>query len=324
MSRLLVAAFVVLASVSGSPLSAQQRGLPQGPLPPGQTNDPFPQPIAARRGRHPRHASRVRIAPGHRRRCRAHDDARRGAGHAAPVRQRHARPAVYRERGWQDGDAVPRCQRSEVGRRRSSRKAASAGCRASCSIHSSPSPARRGFGKLYAYTDTSNQTPAPDFTTPNEKSTHDTVLLEWTAKTPTAAAYDGEAPRELIRLRQPFANHNGGAITFNSTARPGAADFGLLYMGIGDGGSGGDPMNLAQNLGSAFGKIFRIDPLGKNGRGGKYGIPGGEPVRVEGRTPCRRSLRMASAMRSASPGIRRAARCSCPTSARTSSRKSVR
>ena len=134
-----------------------------------------------------------------------------------------------------------------------------------------------GFGKLYIYTDTSNQTPAPDFTTPNEKSTHDTVLLEWTAKTPTASAYDGEAPRELIRLRQPFANHNGGAITFNSTARPGAADFGLLYMGIGDGGSGGDPMNLAQNLGSAFGKIFRIDPLGKNGRGGKYGIPAANP-----------------------------------------------
>ena len=103
------------------------------------------------------------------------------------------------------------------------------------------------------------------------------MLLEWTAKTPGAATYDGEAPRELIRLRQPFANHNGGAIAFNPTARPGAADFGLLYMGIGDGGSGGDPMNLAQNLGSAFGKIFRIDPLGKNGRGGKYGIPAANP-----------------------------------------------
>ncbi len=134
-----------------------------------------------------------------------------------------------------------------------------------------------GFGKLYTYTDISNQTPAPDFTTPNASTTHDTVLLEWTAKTPGAAAYDGGAPRELIRLRQPFANHNGGAITFNPTARPGTADFGLLYMGIADGGSGGDPMKLAQNLGSAFGKIFRIDPLGKNGRGGKYGIPAANP-----------------------------------------------
>ena len=134
-----------------------------------------------------------------------------------------------------------------------------------------------GFGKLYTFTDTSNQTPAPDFTTPSEKTTHDTVLLEWTAKTPGAATYDGEAPRELFRLRQPFANHNGGMIGFNPTARPGAADFGLMYIGIGDGGSGGDPMNLAQNLSSAFGKVFRIDPLGKNGRNGKYGIPAANP-----------------------------------------------
>jgi glucose/arabinose dehydrogenase len=36
-------------------------------------------------------------------------------------------------------------------------------------------------------------------------------------------------------------------------------------------------MNLSQNLGSAFGKIFRIDPLGKSGRGGKYGIPSANP-----------------------------------------------
>ena len=53
----------------------------------------------------------------------------------------------------------------------------------------------------YTFTDTTNQTPNPDFTTPNPKSTHDTVLLEWTAKTPSAAAYDGGAPRELFRLR---------------------------------------------------------------------------------------------------------------------------
>ena len=134
-----------------------------------------------------------------------------------------------------------------------------------------------GFGKLYSYFDSSNMTPEPDFTTPNPKPTHDLVLLEWTAKTPAAAGYDGGAPRELMRWRQPFANHNGGAIAFNSTTRSGAADFGLLYIGVGDGGSGGEPMNLSQNLGSAFGKILRIDPLGKNGRGGRYGIPASNP-----------------------------------------------
>ena len=45
-------------------------------------------------------------------------------------------------------------------------------------------------------------------------------------------------------------------------------------------------MGLAQNLGSAFGKIFRIDPLGKNGRGGKYGIPAANPfVSTDGALP---------------------------------------
>ncbi len=136
-----------------------------------------------------------------------------------------------------------------------------------------------GFGKFYTYADTSNQVPPADFTTPHATTTHDLVLHEWTAKTPGASAYDGGMPREMMRWRQPFANHNGGAVTFNSTARPGTADFGLLYIGIGDGGSGGDPMNLSQNLESAFGKVFRIDPLGKNGRGGKYGVPDANPFR---------------------------------------------
>ena len=61
--------------------------------------------------------------------------------------------------------------------------------------------------------------------------------------------------------------------------RPAAPEFGLLYIGVADGGSGGDPMRLAQNLGSAFGKILRIDPLGTNSANGKYGIPGEQSVR---------------------------------------------
>jgi glucose/arabinose dehydrogenase len=141
-------------------------------------------------------------------------------------------------------------------------------------------PGTPGYGKFYTYADSTLQGPAPDFTTPHPTTTHDLVLHEWTARTPGAAVYDGAAPRELMRFRQPFANHNGGAITFNSTAQPGSADFGLLYVAVGDGGNGGDPMKLGQNLGSAFGKILRIDPLGKNGRGGKYGIPAANPFRA--------------------------------------------
>lgn len=137
-----------------------------------------------------------------------------------------------------------------------------------------------GFGRFYTYTDVALGTADPDFTTPGASPTHDTVLLEWRARTPGAAAYDGDAPRVLLRWRQPFANHNGGALAFNPTARAGGADFGLLYVGVADGGSGGDPMGLAQNLGSAFGKILRIDPFGTNGRNGAYGIPAANPFRA--------------------------------------------
>jgi hypothetical protein len=135
-----------------------------------------------------------------------------------------------------------------------------------------------GFGKFYTYVDTTNMEPPPDFRPAGATgNTHDTVLLEWTAKTPGAAAYDGGPPRELIRFEQPFANHNAGHLTFNPLASPKSADFGLLYMGVADGGSGGDPLKLAQNRASAFGKILRIDPLGKNSANGKYGIPPANP-----------------------------------------------
>ena len=108
-------------------------------------------------------------------------------------------------------------------------------------------------------------------------NTHDTVLLEWTARTPGAASYDGGPPRELLRVEQPFGNHNGGHLSFNPIVSPGDPDFGLLYVGVADGGSGGDPINLAQNLNSAFGKILRLDPLGSNSADGKYGIPATNP-----------------------------------------------
>ena len=106
---------------------------------------------------------------------------------------------------------------------------------------------------------------------------HDEILLEWTAKDPKAAAYDGAAPRELFRVSHPYINHDGGMIAFNPLARRGTPEFGLLYVGQADGGSGGDPQNQAQNLHSIFGKILRIDPLGKNSRNGKYGIPAANP-----------------------------------------------
>ena len=139
-----------------------------------------------------------------------------------------------------------------------------------------------GYGKFYTIVDSSNTTPTPDFKPSGGNHTHDSVLFEWTAKDAASTTYDGEAPRELIRFEQPFANHNCGHLTFNPLATNRSADFGLLYIGFADGGSGGDPMKHAQNLNSAFGKILRIDPLGKNSANGKYGIPVSNPFANDG------------------------------------------
>ena len=269
-------ALAVFTLVGDGRISAQRRGLSNEPLPAGQTNDPFPQPIVSGEGvitvtlrefaalpdidNVPARMMTLEDEP---RTRRLFVSEMRGVLYTVSQDGKTVTPYLdLRDPKW--AIAV-----QSEGRERGMQ---------SFVLHPQFGQARTpGSGKFYTYTDVSNQTPAPDFTTPNPKTTHDTVLLEWTAKTPGAATYDGGAPRELIRLRQPFANHNGGAIAFNSTARPGTPDFGMLYMGVGDGGSGGDPMKLAQNLGSAFGKILRIDPLGKNGRGGKYGVPAANP-----------------------------------------------
>jgi len=134
-----------------------------------------------------------------------------------------------------------------------------------------------GYGKFYTWVDVRATGPVADFRPAGGSNTHHTVLLEWSAKNAAAPTYDGGPPRELMRFEQPFANHNGGMLAFNPLARAGTPEFGLLYIGVGDGGSGGDPQNLSQNVASAFGKILRIDPLGNNAVNGKYGIPPTNP-----------------------------------------------
>lgn len=57
--------------------------------------------------------------------------------------------------------------------------------------------------------------------------------------------------RVLLRVDQPFANHNGGMVVFGPD--------GLLYVGLGDGGSAGDPDDRAQDMGTLLGKLVRLD-----------------------------------------------------------------
>jgi glucose/arabinose dehydrogenase len=73
--------------------------------------------------------------------------------------------------------------------------------------------------------------------------------------------------RQVLFVDQPFDNHNGGLLLFGPD--------GYLYIGMGDGGSAGDPSNNAQNLDSLLGKILRIDPRRSGSRA--YSVPRSNP-----------------------------------------------
>jgi len=80
---------------------------------------------------------------------------------------------------------------------------------------------------------------------------------------------DANSASILLNVTQPFTNHNGGQLQFGPD--------GFLYIGMGDGGSGGDPLNNAQTLGKLLGKILRIDVDG----GIPYRIPADNPFMGE-------------------------------------------
>ena len=72
----------------------------------------------------------------------------------------------------------------------------------------------------------------------------------------------------IIEVEQPFPNHNGGAIRFGPD--------GMLYLGFGDGGSGGDPMAHAQNVATLLGSVIRID-VREASAAAPYAIPADNP-----------------------------------------------
>jgi glucose/arabinose dehydrogenase len=84
---------------------------------------------------------------------------------------------------------------------------------------------------------------------------------------PTGDTISGKR-RLLLDMADPFANHNGGHLVFGPD--------GDLYIGTGDGGSGGDPGERAQNPKSPLGKLLRID-VDKHPSGRPYGIPPDNP-----------------------------------------------
>jgi glucose/arabinose dehydrogenase len=92
----------------------------------------------------------------------------------------------------------------------------------------------------------------------------DSHVDEYTMRGDTA---DPGSRRELLFVRQPFRNHNGGHVVFGPD--------GMLYVGLGDGGSAGDPEGNAQDLGTVLGAILRIDPTATGDA--PYAVPADNP-----------------------------------------------
>jgi uncharacterized repeat protein (TIGR03806 family) len=114
--------------------------------------------------------------------------------------------------------------------------------------------------------------------------TNGRVFLNYTRSTPrlqtVIASYesrdggltlDPSSEQVLLTIDQPFDNHNGGNLQFGAD--------GLLYVGMGDGGSAGDPQNNSQDTRTLLGKMLRIDVSTGTG----YSIPPGNPFATNAR-----------------------------------------
>lgn len=93
----------------------------------------------------------------------------------------------------------------------------------------------------------------------------DTVIARFTVSRGDPNLADVSSEKVLLFVPQPYPNHNGGAVVFGPD--------GYLYLGLGDGGSGGDPQGNGQSTQTLLGKILRIDV----DRGDPYAIPSDNP-----------------------------------------------
>ena len=101
-----------------------------------------------------------------------------------------------------------------------------------------------------------------------------TVIAEFTIG--DDGVFDAASRRTVITIAQPYPNHNGGKVVFGPD--------GMLYIGMGDGGSGGDPERHALDLNSHLGKLLRIDPRVNGDQ--PYTVPADNPfVGVDGALP---------------------------------------
>lgn len=92
-----------------------------------------------------------------------------------------------------------------------------------------------------------------------------TVIAKYSVSEADENIADASSAEVLLTIAQPYSNHNGGSLNFGPD--------GYLYIGMGDGGSGGDPDGYGQNINALLGKMLRIDVDVESG----YAIPADNP-----------------------------------------------
>lgn len=107
----------------------------------------------------------------------------------------------------------------------------------------------------------------------NDVNTNKTTIARFSRSAGDPDKADSLSEFKILQIYQPYSNHKGGQIFFGTD--------GYLYIGMGDGGSQGDPGNRAQNPDSLLGKILRIDVNSTSG-GNNYAIPPDNPYAISG------------------------------------------
>jgi hypothetical protein len=119
------------------------------------------------------------------------------------------------------------------------------------------------------------------------------VLTEWKVNDPRSETFSATA-RDLMRVNFVSGIHGVQEIAFNPLSKKGDEDYGLLYIGVGDGGAVENGYQfLAHDKEKVWGTILRIDPAGRNSMNGQYGIPGTNPF-AKDKNALAKFMRMAS------------------------------
>jgi hypothetical protein len=128
----------------------------------------------------------------------------------------------------------------------------------------------------------------PDYPVPaGAPESHHSVLHEWTVSI-DPEAIDPMSAREILRVGEIYAGHNVGQIAFDPNTAAGHADYGLLFVSMGDGGNvccprpSVDPWFTGQDLSTPLGTLLRIDPLEASGGSAPYTTPASNPFASDG------------------------------------------